>query len=295
MNHAKRTESQPSRRGDKSEGNAGEIETRKAPLDLMLVSRMQSASPSPSFALSVTGSEQEPQTEGYGLLSESPDNIDSDDSDSEQDDLDLESTARVTTTATEDPLNEVFGTDADTWADLRQTSQRRGSKDPRIVDLALNAADLADESFDDDYDDDILGQKEENEVRDLLDAMSLPRSSGTVSSPPPFHDQVQPPTNAPATKKHIPPPLVLQPRSGDPVLPVESSPLSTQEDDAKLPYLDEKYNEAYRGDDTMFSMSSDGVGDEFGMFRRFADDKRDGGVFDGLDIGLGDYECVSCR
>ena len=296
MNLAKRAESRLDKRKDTAEeGEAGE---RRAPLDLMLVNRMRSSSPSPSFVTSITGNHLGPSAEGYGRLSESPQEIDSDVSDSESEDCDL--TTRPVGTSTEDPLEDVFGTDADAWSDIHETTEHHGRKDPNIVDLALHAAELSgtgDESFENDlneFDGEFLSQKEEDEVRELLDAMARPQLSVTITPSPPIGDEGKlNRTNTSTSRKHVPPPLILPPRSEVAIIDVQHSPLPTSRaGSSNLAYLVEDYD-GYRGNDTLFSVSSDGADDEYSRFRRPVDDKRDGGVFDGLDLGLEQFENVS--
>ena len=293
MNLAKRAESRLDKRKDTAEdGEGGE---RRAPLDLMLVNRMRSTSPSPSFAASIARNHLGPSAEGYGRLSESPQEIDSDISDSESEDCDL--TTRVVHTSTEDPLEDVFGTDADAWSDIRETTEHHGPKDPNIVDLALHATELSrtgDESFENEFDGEFLGQKEEDEVRELLDAMTRPHLSVTITPSPPIGDEGKlNRTNTWTSKKHVPPPLILPPRSEVAIIDVQHSPLPTSRaESSNLAYLVEDYDE-YRGNDTLFSVSSEGADDDYSRFRRPVDDKRDGGVFDGLDIGLEQLENVS--
>jgi hypothetical protein len=221
--------------------------------------------------------------------------MDSDESDSDSDDCDL--TTRITNISTEDPLEDVFGTDADTWSEIRDT-QYRGLQHPNIVNLPLHAAELSGtggDSFEHDYGAEFHGQKEEDEVRELLDAMARPRLSVTVTPSPSIRDEGQlAGTTSLSIKKHVPPPLVLPPRREVAVIDDQHSPQPASSASANGPYLVEGYDD-FRGNDTLFSVSSDGAEDEFSRFRRPNDDKRDAGVFDGLDLGLEEFENVSSK
>lgn len=190
---------------------------------------------------------------GYKPLSESPEHTDTE----------------------ADPLAEVFGTDADTWADIHADSESRGivqHQDPKVVQLALNGADLTalpDQCIFDEEEDKL---KDEDEVMELLEKMNRPRLSISIpSSPTSTAKRRSSPTTAGTLKKPIPPPLVLSDLPGD------SSPMHGE--NTHLPYL----AESTPGDETF--ISEDGVITQ----RSHLEEKREGGVFEDLDLGLGDY------
>jgi hypothetical protein len=305
MNHAKRAESQMSRRrahsrageddsvtGDSETAASGE--ERKAPLDLTLVGGMHTDSPVPSFIQFVKDdlSEDEVVLGDYGPLSDSPDELDSP----------SESGEEITTRASlaEDPLVDVFGTDQDTWTDLHAQSDHRTSQrqmNPYVVDLALNASELAalpdDRVLADAYDEEsvMLGQKEENEVKELLEAMSRPVLAVSIPSSPQLADTktVSSPSTASTHRKHVLLPLVIPSNN----LPRPDSAESEYSPSPVLQNIAESTHLAYRmsGSSAVDESYDEAAGeDEFQRTRTPLDDKRVGGVFDDLDLGLEDSE-----
>ena len=227
---------------------------------------------------------------GYAPLSESPEGTDSDSDSANGEDYCEDATARVPSlTGGKDPLDEVFGTDADTWADIHASNAGESeSKNPHIVQLALTGAELAalpsQESFDDD---DEMSTPEEDEVRELLHLMSQPNLVVSVPSPP---KNKRASSSSPiGIRKNPPPPLVLVPKdkSGGPVISITPSlsslPTPLSSDSAGLVYLtSEEDNDAEEEDY------------EFTRIRSPEEsEKRGGAVFDDLDLGLDPTEDVS--
>ena len=226
--------------------------------------------------------------EGYARLSESPDEINSD-SDSDTEDFGEDATARLSTLAgSKDPLDEVFGTDADTWADIHAENGGPHSFDnPNIVNLALNAEALEALPSPRNLEDDAQSTKEEDEVLDMLDMMSKP--SLAISIPSPMKDKrLSSPITANGRK--VPPPLMLKPKdkSGATIIPA-SVPLKSAD---SLNGTDL----AYLGDETPPEQEEDAA--EYEEYTRIRSptesDKRGGAVFDDLDLGLEPSEEVSC-
>ncbi|RDB29335.1 hypothetical protein Hypma_015975 [Hypsizygus marmoreus] len=311
VNHAKRAESRNGRKANISEGAEDGSQEWPGKIEL-LTGRKQTSSPMSLFvstadtkdgsgAVLVQGSmldtdkyldpdaELEPETEGAGYeqLPESEDH--SEWSDDEDEDFADEFTARVVKVAREkDPLEDVFGTDANTWADM-QTSPERDSKrrtNPNVVDLALTATDLSALPSPTQSEFEYLG-KEEDEVEALLDQMARPQLSVSIPSSPPDKRSSSPT----GPKKHVPPPLVLVPEvvSGDLVVPAEPSPMPSSAGSTSLPYLNEGSSEA--SPRVVAPQEDDEDEDEFetdyARVRSPAEsEKRGGAVFDDLDLGL---------
>ena len=230
---------------------------------------------------------------GYAPLS---DGIDSDSDSANDEDYCEDATARVPSlTGGKDPLDDVFGTDADTWADIHASNGRESeSKNPHIVQLALTGAELAalpsQEIFDDD---DNISTKEEDDVRELLDLMSKPNLVISIPSPPKnMRASSSSPIGINGTRKNLPPPLVLVPKDkpGGPVISVTPSlsPLPTplSSGSAGLAYLSKSSSE-----EDIDPAEEDY---EFTRIRSPEEsEKRGGAVFDDLDLGLDPTEDVS--
>ena len=229
----------------------------------------------------------------YAPLPESPEEIDSDSDSVNGKDYCEDATARVpSSTGVKDPLDDVFGTDADTWADIHASNGKVSEiKNPHIVQLALTGAELAalpsQEIFDDD---DNISTPEEDEVRELLDLMSKPNLVISIPSPP---KSKRASASSPiGIRKNPPPPLVLVPkdRSGGPVISatpsLSSLPTPLSSGSANLSYLSKSSSE-----EDNFSAEEDY---EFSRIRSPEEsEKRGGAVFDDLDLGLDPTEDVS--
>ncbi|KAF8079054.1 hypothetical protein FPV67DRAFT_93736 [Lyophyllum atratum] len=297
MNHAKRAESRNGRKGSMTEGGEHSDGSQERPRHIdFLTGKKQVGSPV-SLMLSPTEEQPNPEPEmtavseqmsipdsaEYEQLAEPEENEWSDDDYEEED---FESTARVATmTMAKDPLVDVFGTDADTWADL-QTSSPRDSKrqtNPNVVNLALNAADLTALPSPTESEFEHLG-KEEDEVQALLDQMSRPSLSVSIPSSPPSK-RASSPTS---TKKHVPPPLVLVPgvpqKDHDLVVPAEPSPMPSSAGSTNLAYLNEAESEEPKEN---LGENEEEFRTDFGRVRSPEEsEKRGGAVFDDLDLGL---------
>ena len=220
---------------------------------------------------------------GYAPLSESPEGTDSDSDSANGEDYGEDATARVPSlTGGKDPLDDVFGTDADTWADIHAGNAGESeSKNPHIVQLALTGAELAalpsQETFDDDDD---MSTPEEDEVRELLDLMSKPNLVVSIPSPPL-------PSSPTGIRKNPPPPLVLKDKSGGPVVSatpsLSSLPTSRSSNSAGLAYLTYEEDNDPAEEDYEFARVRSPEESE----------KRGGAVFDDLDLGLDPTEDVS--
>ena len=283
-NHAKRTDNK--KRGKSREKDPNDEPSDHVPIELLTGKKEKLK------RLSRTSIQDEilegDEVAGYAPLSESPEVIDSDGDSANGEDYCEEATARVPSlTGGKDPLDDVFGTDADTWADIHASNGGESeSKNPHIVQLALTGAQLAalpsQENFDDDDD---ISTPEEDEVRELLDLMSKPNLVVAIPSPP-KNKRASSPIGI---RKNPPPPLVLVPKdkSGGPATPSLSSlPTPLSGSSADLAYLSKS--------------SSDEDNDpaeedyEFNRIRSPEEsEKRGGAVFDDLDLGLDPTEDVS--
>ena len=191
-----------------------------------------------------------------------------------------------------DPLADVFGTDADTWEAMQSSSKRKA--DPSIVPLALNAADLTALPSPSVSEFEHLG-KEEDEVQDLLDQMARPRLSVTNPRSPPTKRSSSPA----GVRKHVPPPLVIVPNAGtrDLVVPTESSPMPSSAGSIQLAYLHGSSSGELPS--SASGKRAEVEDDEFVTFTRVRspeeNEKREGVVFDDLDLGLDPTEDVSCQ
>ena len=221
---------------------------------------------------------------GYVPLSESPEGTDSDSDSANGEDYCEDATARVPSlTGGKDPLDDVFGTDADTWADIHASNAGESeSKNPHIVQLALTGAELAalpsQETPDDDDD---MSTPEEDEVRELLDLMSKPNLVVSIPSPP---------SSSPTgIRKNPPPPLVLVPKdkSGGAVISttpsLSSLPTALTSNSTGLAYLTSEEDNDPAEEDYEFTRIRSPEESE----------KRGGAVFDDLDLGLDPTEDVS--
>jgi hypothetical protein len=190
-----------------------------------------------------------------------------------------------------DPLADVFGTDADAWADIRADNGRKRPLNPNVVDLALTAADLS-ALPSDSLQSRSLVQSEEGEVREMLDRMSRPDSSATATGPstsPSKHSS----SSTQTPRKHVPPPLVLLPndQGRDLVVPSEPSPMLSSPGSVGLAYL--------KGDSSPekspgLEYVEDEYDDLYPPLRSSTEsEKRAGTIYDDLDLGLNPADDVS--
>jgi hypothetical protein len=269
VNHAKRTESRKGNRRQES-GSGDEPAPREhVPIEL-LTGKKKRDDP--------FGLKTEPQGDegGYARLSESPDDSDSD---SDIEDLGEDVTARVSASLVggKDPLGDVFGTDADAWAEIRaEGGPPHKYNNPNVVNLALTAAELdmlPSEEFVE-HDDDTKSTKEEDEVFEMLDMMGKPNL--VVSIPSAAKDPIKR-SSSPSSRK-IPPPLML--RSKDKAVEVAAlNGRNPSVDSPRLAYLG--------GMSELDNDDADDLGEYTTRLRRPSEsEKRVGAVFDDLDLGL---------
>ncbi|KAG2044542.1 hypothetical protein BDR03DRAFT_939404 [Suillus americanus] len=302
MTHAKRAESRQSNRAHSQPSAEGDGDGKRVPFDLRLVERMQNASSVPSFTTSLS-SREEGGACGYALLSDSTDEAIEEDTTREEggtdgytplsDPTDEEVDEDITTHETDidichyDPLVDVFGTDADTWAEMRAESQcNQPEVNPNVVELALDVSSITampeQEQTGDEVDD-------AGEVWDIIRRMSKPTLTLSIPSSPNSQQLSSPPVGS--SKKSPPPPLVIAPndtRNGL-VLHTGPSPLlssSSGGDSTSLPYA----HSSSRG-----TPVADEIGDDDGlsldmdqeyMRSRSPEEKRGGAVFEDLNLGL---------
>ncbi|OCH84038.1 hypothetical protein OBBRIDRAFT_840009 [Obba rivulosa] len=284
VNLAKRTESRlgmRKRSGSRVEGDIEEEgeDEKKAPIDLKLVERMRAASPAPSFLSTLPGAEAEGE---YAQLEDSMEpGVNADEADDE------DVTARLNRRNSADPLADVFGTDEETWADVHVQSGAKRETNPNVVPLALDGAALSELP---DTEEDV--EQEDNDVEEvtqLLTRQSRPPLEVTIpSSPPSASKRRSSPTTAGTVRKPPPPPLNLVPALPGSSLSVEDpSPHSVVNDvhDGDEPLDDDD-------DDDDASVYEDEIEIEETPAARKArspqDEKREGAIFEDLDLGLGD-------
>lgn len=242
--------------------------------------------------------ELEPEHEiaGYEQLTESQDEDEFSESDSDSDEeFTDEITARVVSAGGKDPLADVFGTDADTWTDI-QGSPKRDSKrqtNPNIVEFALSDADMTALPSPTQSEFEYLS-REVDEVQAILDRMSL-SISATPFSPP--NNRSSSPTGS---KRHIPSPLILVPgpsTSRDLAVPAEPSPIPNSAGTAVLEYLnDEDDRVSPEGQQVAHPPDEEVYDEDFTRTRTPAElEKREGAVYDDLDLGLDPSEDVSSQ
>ncbi|KAF5368520.1 hypothetical protein D9758_002453 [Tetrapyrgos nigripes] len=289
LNHAKRMRSRQTSGDDTSE--SGDGSDRKPPVMLKL--RAQTASPVSLVSSSADSThpadelnaeyarlqdeqaseeDEEVKDEEYARLqdeqaSEEDEEVKDEDEDEEGEEVEVEDeegsndddddeTARVASTG-KDPLVDVFGSDADTWADMREISgAKRKSKDPNVVELALTGGDLAnlEESDHEDNEGEMLEGGDVEEVKGIMERMSLESSSGKNQ------------------RSHVPTPLTLHtpsPAGTELVIPNSNSGSRAS---TYLPYLEKSPTEDEDDPKSHRSPTESG--------------KRVGGVFDDLDLGL---------
>lgn len=303
-NHAKRVESRLGRKISTNEEGAGG-QDRNLPIQL-IIGRQQTASPISIFtpsgdgnpAMSVEEHASKPLKrvgdKDYQQLSDEDEDSDSDDGGAD----DEEETARVTTISGKDPLADVFGTDADVWAEIRASSGGKRSSDLNVVNLALTAADLNGLPEDSLQEPDSLVQPEEEEVRELLEQMSRPNSRSTIPNDNPLSPQSKRSSSSTHTaKRHVPPPLVLVPKDGVPdlVVPSEPSPLPSSAGSVGLAYLNgDSSPEKFSMPGYTEGQEPEEFDDRYTRVRSPAEsEKRAGTFYDELNLGLDPSEDVS--
>ncbi|KAG1857596.1 hypothetical protein C8R48DRAFT_275865 [Suillus tomentosus] len=244
---------------------------------------------------------EESGTGGYVSLSDSTDEAIQEDTTMEEgghggytplpDPTDKEVDENITTCETDichhDPLADIFGSDADTWAEMRTESQgNQPEVNPNIVELALDVSSIAampeQEQVGDEVDD-------AQEVWDIMRRMSKPTLTLSIPSSPSSQQLSSPPAGS--AKKSPPCPLVLAPNDtrNSLVLHTGPSPIlssSSRDDNTNLPYEHASSRgtpvEDETGDDDELSLDMD---QEY-MRSRSPEEKRGGAVFEDLNLGL---------
>lgn len=300
MTHAKRAENRQSNRAHSQPRAEGDGDGKRAPFDLKLVERMQNASSVPSFIASLS-SREESSTGGYAPLSDPTDEAIDDDttreeggtggytplSDPTNEEVDEDIITYEPDICHRDPLLDVFGTDADTWAEMRAESQGNQSEvNPNVVELALDVSSITampeQEQAGDEVDD-------AEEVLDIMRRMSKPTLTLSIPSSPNSQQSSPPPVGS--AKKSPPPPLVLTPNDTRNGLVSHAGPSpmlssSSGGDSTSLPYA----HSSSRG-----TLVVDDIGDDDGlsldmdqeyMRSRSPEEKRGGAVFEDLNLGL---------
>lgn len=308
-NHAKRAESRLGRKGSTNEESA-EGQERRPPIQL-IIGRQQTASPvsvvAPSGGDGVAKCEENKDLEeqeeevvdsGYQQLPESNTREDGDsDSDEEEFEDDDATAPDVAVNGEKDPLADVFGTDADTWADIHASNDDKRSPNPNVVNLALTAADLNALPESGLKEPNSVMPPEEEEVRELLEQMARPDSRPAVSveitsSPPSKRSS----SSTHTAKKHVPPPLVLVPKGSpsDLVVPSEASPMPSSAGSVGLAYLNgDSSPEKSPKQEYIEAEVAEGFDDRYSRARSPAEsEKRAGTIYDDLDLGLDPTEDV---
>ncbi|KAI6153985.1 hypothetical protein BKA82DRAFT_4096161 [Pisolithus tinctorius] len=251
--HAKRTESRSSNRTG-SQSRNGEAtspaDDRRAPFDLKLVGRMQK----PGFLRTADESDEDRVDDGgYAPLSGSPDGGD--------DEHLVDQTACMT--SARDPLIDVFGTDAETWAGIRSNSQgTRKEVGPNVVELALDASSLAPLPS-------LADEREtEDEPNDATEVREIMHNVSTLPLPSP-----------PTSGSKRPPPLVFSPNVSKGVVPDNHDLPSHATCSTASPIAEDSDFRNKEG----FSLEME---QEYLRSRSPAEDKRVGALFEGLDLGL---------
>ncbi len=243
---------------------------RKPALELRLVGRLEVEANTPMHLRPKNGRLLGPdEDDGYAQLP---------DSDEEDDE---EVTAKFGKgTVSGDPLADVFGTDAETWAEIRAESQnlhQKKANNPNVVDLALDGAALS--GLPDPMEDSDERQEVDDvdEVSELL--KSRPRLSVTIPGSPPNNRGRSGSQGSSLSRKHIPPALDLAPS-----LPnaVNATSLATSRSSTGLAYL----TEATPLSGEFESEPSDGETTHKPTKRSPLEEKRDGVLFDDLNLGL---------
>lgn len=268
INHAKRTGSRAGRRRgtDTSDMSGAEMEgevERNAPINLRLVRRMEKHA-GPAF-LRTEGMSDEDEDEWMQLPdSDSPEGME-------------DATERMNGDG--DPLADVFGSDAETWADFRTSTdpgmRRKRAKNPNMVDLALDGAALGEldeveereRGMDDD--DDI------REVEELWENRNRPSLTLTINGDV---NELSSPATAATIRKNAPPPLHLEPS-----LKASSNVIVTVGLHYWLGNCILKIHFKGASPDSATSQS------QYSMRGRSPlEEKREGAIFDELNLGLDD-------
>ncbi|KIK70523.1 hypothetical protein GYMLUDRAFT_32553 [Collybiopsis luxurians FD-317 M1] len=276
--------------GKKGKKGNSEQPVTDLPKRLKLSGRAQTASP-----VSLFSPKDQAASEGYEKLSDSEY-----DEEEDEDIGDEDETARVLSTSGPDLLHDVFGTDADTWADIKDSR-------PQIqndYDLALTGDELVDDEdqFEDDSNEQSDLTRGVEEISEIMAQMGKPQLAVDVSS-----------VSHSNSRKRVPPPLVLHPAGGaastelsipSPLNSANSlngQPGSSSSESTSLPYLkgvpagDGVLAGAQYEDDMDISniseLAANELDEEYAKQKSPHDtEKRTGGVYDDLDLDLGEID-----
>ena len=279
-NYAKRAGSRAS--GERGKSQDDEESHGRMPQIRLLIGRKQTASPiSLNASLANDDAEEEVVDDVYEPLPEASE-------DGEDEDVAEDATARVSSLiGGKDPLEDIFGSDPDTWADIHSESNHNThDTNPNITNLALTGADLSTIS---DLEDDRIAGREEDEVEALLEQMSRPNLAISIPGSPQLNQKrSSSPSTQNSSRRHVPPPLVLAPQN-QPTIPQEPTPVpESLGGETNLAYLESSSPE----------ISDHDLEEEFDEYttrlRSPAEsEKRGGAVFGDLDLGLDPSEDVS--
>ncbi|KAI8981156.1 hypothetical protein BD414DRAFT_91528 [Trametes punicea] len=292
VQHAKRAESRlgmqrrtASRMDDESGAEGEEEDLDKKPgVSLRLVNRLQATENTPAYLRPRNGRLLGPDADDdqYAPLP------DSDEEGSSDEEGDAEATARYGQGSVRgDPLADVFGTDAETWADVRAENalqkRPRHSENPNFVDLALDGAALS--ALPDPADDDEERREETDdvaEVVDLLKRSSRPRLSVAIPSSPPQEPR-RSSQGSGLSRKHVPPALNLASS-----LPgaANATALASDGSNLRLAYLQEENTPSTGDFGQQTGEPSDGEITHKPIRRSPLEEKREGVFYDDLDLGL---------
>ena len=283
LNHAKRAES----RARGASFNNGEVseDDRGALINLRLVDKAQAEVDVPDFLRKTDDhlrlvDDEEDDTASEGTKGEGYSQLDGDEDDDELDNEEI--TAQFPPVpGAEDPLAGVFGTDADTWAEIHADNRPVRKSSPNMRNLALDGAALTEDLL---PEDDAPQPNDEEDVKELWEGNSRPRLSVTIPNSPPS------PALDASNRKSAPPPLNLSaatPGSSLGLPALLTSPLPSSGD--------ESVNLAYLKDGTpLDGVFTTNEGEELTLevteaeeeVRGPLNEKRDGAFFADLDLGL---------
>ncbi|KAJ6523617.1 hypothetical protein B0H19DRAFT_1276922 [Mycena capillaripes] len=262
----------------------------------------------------------------YLPLSESPMSMTGSDSDSGYDDFVARHGGRGRNGG-KDPLADVFGEDADVWADLHAEASARGHgrehpKNPHVVQLALTAAELDADARNSDYDEEddddtrrygAVEDGEEEQEQDVREVLELMGGHGR----PALGVEIPGMSTSPSRRRAPPAPLVLHtsPSSGGskdapppPASPTHSHSDSSSHSDEEDEVEQDEGGEARGGQtppDRLAYLDGDGDGDgedpEHDPFdgrellsvprkSMYDPGKRKGDVYEEMDLGLSGEE-----
>ena len=285
LNYVKRAESRA--QGASFNNVETSEDDRRAPINLRLVDKAQAEADVPNFLrktedyfrLEHDGDEdatsERAKHDGYSQL----------DGDEDDDELDHEEIAAQfpPVPGAEDPLADVFGTDADTWAEIHAENRPVHKSNPKVVDLALDGAALTKDPL---PDEEVAPQRnDEEEVMNLWEGQSRPRLSVTIPGSPPS------PALDASNRKSAPPPLNLSaatPGSSLGLPIILTSPLpSSGDESASLAYLkDGTPSEGLFATSEGEGLTLEGAEADDAAIRGPIQDKRDGAFFEDINLGL---------